>query len=273
MAGGGKNISVVHPLRRTSRVCFGDVVYKPAGECGPRVQQDLQFVIVHSGEAEVQLDGRRLHIPPGCVGLLHPGHTETFYFSRNHRTHHTWCAIHPALLPESLRERALTWPAVQPQSPTFDYLMKAAFAMSRWRSEAARQVLETMSLCLLEEYGRMARAGAEELEGESPWMRARQRIETRFGEADCLEQAARAAGVTPQHLNRLFRKHFNTTPGEWMWQTRVDHGASLLAETGLPIAEVAERCGFKNPFHFSRLVKKYQGQSPRDLRRKAWGMK
>ena len=51
---------------------------------------------------------------------------------------------------------------------------------------------------------------------------------------------------------------------------RVDRGAGLLAATGLTVAEIADRCGFKNPFHFSRLLRKMQGNSPREARKRAW---
>ena len=38
---------------------------------------------------------------------------------------------------------------------------------------------------------------------------------------------------------------------------------------GNTAAEIAYCCGFKNPFHFSRLLKKRTGRSPRDIRRQA----
>ena len=91
-----------------------------------------------------------------------------------------------------------------------------------------------------------------------------------FAEGDCLAAAARAAAVTPQHLIRLFRRHYQFTPGRYLWQTRVERGAGLLAATGLTIAEIADRCGFKNPFHFSRLLRQMQGVSPRQFRQRQW---
>ncbi len=38
----------------------------------------------------------------------------------------------------------------------------------------------------------------------------------------------------------------------------------------MTVAEIAYRCGFKDPFHFSRLVKKLQGLPPREVRRRLW---
>jgi AraC-like DNA-binding protein len=38
----------------------------------------------------------------------------------------------------------------------------------------------------------------------------------------------------------------------------------------LTVAEIADRCGFQSPFHFSRLVNQLHGCSPRAVRSRAW---
>jgi AraC-like DNA-binding protein len=125
-------------------------------------------------------------------------------------------------------------------------------------------------LAALEEYIRMTQSGPDETNRESPCERARRYLEDHFAEEDCLEAAARTAGITPQHLIRLFRQTHQQTPGRYLWQLRVERGAGLLTATGLTVSEIAHQCGFKNPFHFSRLLKKMQGLSPRELRQRAW---
>lgn len=42
---------------RSDDAVIGRVVYKPVGSCGPRVQRDYQFVMLHSGGCELRLDG------------------------------------------------------------------------------------------------------------------------------------------------------------------------------------------------------------------------
>ncbi len=265
-----KNISPMNIRGGGSEVIFGDVWYDAGGECGPRIQQDFQLVIVHLGEAEVMVERQRVVIPPGSVALMLPGKREHFRFSREHRTHHTWCAVSVPFVPPELRRRLLKLPPVQVQSPTFDLLMRAAFNIRAWRREEGRAMLLRLGLTALEEYARLAKTGAEEISRESPCERARHYLEERYAEEDCLHAAAQKAGVTPQHLIRLFRKQYQLTPGRYLWQTRVEQGAGLLTATGLTVSEIADRCGFKNPFHFSRLLKQMQGRSPRELRQQAW---
>ena len=51
---------------------------------------------------------------------------------------------------------------------------------------------------------------------------------------------------------------------------RVALGVDLLANTGLPIAAIAGRCGFTTPHHFSRRVRQATGMPPGALRRARW---
>ena len=265
-----KNISPMKLVCSGSDVVYGDVWYQPGGECGPRVQPDYQLVIVHLGEANVSFDQARCLISPGAVALMLPGRLEHFRFSRRHPTHHSWCAVAPGAVPVALRKRLRGLPAMLPQSQAFEFMMKAAFSIRNWRGKEGGDMLRALGLTLLEEYIRMAKAGADELARESPQARARNYLDEHSAEENCLAGAAGAAGITPQHLIRLFREHYQITPGRYLWQTRVDRGAGLLTATGLTVAEIADRCGFKNPFHFSRLLRQMQGHSPREVRKRAW---
>jgi transcriptional regulator GlxA family with amidase domain len=47
-------------------------------------------------------------------------------------------------------------------------------------------------------------------------------------------------------------------------------GLDLLTHTGLPVADVAARCGFKSVYHFSRKVRQHTGLPPTQLRRQRW---
>jgi len=173
-------------------------------------------------------------------------------------------------VPAQLRQRLKGLPPALAQSQAFELLMKAAFSIRNWRSKEGGNMLRALGLTLLEEYIRTAKAGADEAGRESPQARARNYLEEHSAEDNCLAGAARAAGITPQHLIRLFREHYHITPGRYLWQMRVERGAGLLTATGLTVAEIADRSGFKNPFHFSRLLRQMQGHSPRAMRRRAW---
>ena len=113
MAGRIKNISLMNTAEASPVVMFGDVWYEPGGEFGPRMQPDYQLVIMHLGEARVSFDDQSCVIPPGSVALMLPGRQEYFRFSRHHPTHHTWCQVHPSIVPAPLRKRLTRLPALR----------------------------------------------------------------------------------------------------------------------------------------------------------------
>jgi AraC-like DNA-binding protein len=90
-----------------------------------------------------------------------------------------------------------------------------------------------------------------------------------ISQADCRDQAeevAKAAGVSSQHLIRLFRKHLNSTPVGYINRTKVLHAIDLLRNTKLSVKEIAYELGFEDPNYFSRLFKREEGMSPGDTR-------
>ena len=56
----------------------------------------------------------------------------------------------------------------------------------------------------------------------------------------------------------------------YLWQRRVATGIDLLANTGLPVGDIAARAGFKSVYHFSRRVKEQTGVPPTQVRRERW---
>lgn len=65
-----------------------------------------------------------------------------------------------------------------------------------------------------------------------------------------------------------FRKLVGRTVSEEIWHERLRHGRTLLAETDLPLADVAERCGFASMAHFCRRFRSETGETPTSFRRR-----
>ena len=76
-----------------------------------------------------------------------------------------------------------------------------------------------------------------------------------------LVEIAEAAGISPFHLHRLFKRRFKETPFQMVSRLQVERAKELLVE-GLPGAEVAERVGFANQSHFVTRFKRATGTTP-----------
>ena len=106
--------------------------------------------------------------------------------------------------------------------------------------------------------------------GDQALARAEQFISKQSGECLSLSDMSVAAGVSRQHLLKLFRNHYGTSPTRYLYERRLGVAADQLMHTGLSIKEIAEKSGFANEFHFSRKFKQAYGESPRSWRSKKW---
>ena len=253
------------------RVVFGDVIYDKGGRCGPRLQTDFQLVVIEEGEARVKVEDGEVRLTKGEVGLFRPGKREHFLFSEKRRTHHTWCAIHPSLADRELQQECAKIPGVVHVSHRLAQLMELGLGLPKMAEREAPGLVEALGLAALREYvfGAQTRAGARE---EPDALR---RLLEWFGlhadESAGLPELARVAGVSPAQLVKLCKRHLGVTPVRALWEARTRQGMRMLRDTGLTVGEVAFRCGFQTPFHFSRWVRTLTGASPRAVRAQAWG--
>lgn len=84
-----------------------------------------------------------------------------------------------------------------------------------------------------------------------------------------LDELAAAAGVSREHLARVYAKHVGMGPVTALRALRLSRAAELLSHTNLGIAEIARIVGFPNEFHFSRSFRRLSGSSPSEFRRDA----
>ena len=82
-----------------------------------------------------------------------------------------------------------------------------------------------------------------------------------------ITDAIKGLGYTPDYVRKCFVKELGKTPLEYLTMLRLQQAGKLLAqESYLSIEEVADSCGFRDSFYFSRQFKKQFGQSPREYR-------
>lgn len=82
---------------------------------------------------------------------------------------------------------------------------------------------------------------------------------------------ARKLNLGSTTLNRLFHNAFGEPPGRVLALLRDEYARHLLEHTDLPVAAVAEKCGFCDRHHFSRRFRKTHGRGPATYRREQRG--
>lgn len=92
---------------------------------------------------------------------------------------------------------------------------------------------------------------------------ARRFIRENFADSDLsLAAVAAHAGVSKNHLSWEFARETGETLTEYIARVRVDEAKRLFSTIRLKVYEVAERVGYQNVEHFSRVFKKVAGMSP-----------
>ena len=82
-----------------------------------------------------------------------------------------------------------------------------------------------------------------------------------------LEELTARSGVKKTLFLQSFRRVTGTTPKQYILGLRLEYARDLLLETDVPVAQVAERCGFSDSFYFSRCFKNHFSTSPRQYRK------
>jgi AraC family transcriptional regulator len=99
------------------------------------------------------------------------------------------------------------------------------------------------------------------------WLtQARDLLHAQFNDPLNLIEIAGTVGVHPTHLARTFKKHYQTTIGEYLRGLRLDWATRQLSQTEASIAEIALSAGFYDQSHFSHLFKQHTGFTPAEFR-------
>jgi AraC family transcriptional regulator len=155
------------------------------------------------------------------------------------------------------------------------------FARGEWTWVAApiRQELylrDDLTPMVVEAYVRILLAAGLRHEGRSGappsfLERARSILDDRFPERFQLGDIAREVQVHPSHLARAFRRHYRTSPGEYVRRLRVDYACRELASRERTLAEIAQSAGFADQSHFTRTFRKLTGTTPARYRAEVLG--
>ncbi|KXG86649.1 helix-turn-helix transcriptional regulator [Agrobacterium bohemicum] len=82
-----------------------------------------------------------------------------------------------------------------------------------------------------------------------------------------LERMADHADISASRLHAVFREKFDETPHVWLSDIRMKKICTLLADTSLPIAQIADAAGFSDQTALTRAMKKAKGVTPAVYRR------
>jgi len=105
--------------------------------------------------------------------------------------------------------------------------------------------------------------------GLAPWQlnRATEILKANLDGQIALFQVARECKLSVSHFVRAFKQTVGEPPYRWLLQQRMDAAKELLLHSGLPMVEIALKCGFADQACFIRGFRKLLGTTPGEWRR------
>jgi AraC-like DNA-binding protein/quercetin dioxygenase-like cupin family protein len=246
---------------------FGKATYLPNGSCGPRVQEVFQLIVLLKGSLRLTADEAVYELNPGDAILQTPGQHEFFRFSSSEKSVHTWAQVWAEKLSREDRRLLRGARGVHPAPSSIHVLIEEGLAVQD--HTGLHRAMGALSRACLLRFAEQVRTPG----GAPPHpalLRAREIAAAQFAELRSANELARRCGISTTQLRALCRREGSESPSRMIWRLKVEHAIQLLRSTGLTVGEIAVDCGYANPFHLSRAVKKHTGQSPRDLRRHEW---
>ncbi len=84
-----------------------------------------------------------------------------------------------------------------------------------------------------------------------------------------LSDLAKQVSMNPNYLSEIFKNQTGVNIKEYIHSQKVEEAKKLLDLYGTPLLEISTRLNFCNQSHFSRVFKKYTGESPKQYREKS----
>jgi len=161
------------------------------------------------------------------------------------------------------------------RDPVFDQIHPLLLEALSTRAAADRLLYDHWLIGLAthvaHRYGGVAPKTRQVRGGLAPWQesRVKELLSATMADAMSLRQVASECQLSPDHLARAFKISTGVTPHQWLQGQRVDRAKSMLATTGLPVADIARACGFSDQSHLCRVFARRTGSSPGVWRRQA----
>jgi AraC family transcriptional regulator len=166
---------------------------------------------------------------------------------------------------------------VQPPMPLGDPVIRALVPLLQAALERPEQAnclfTAYIALALLAHVARthcgIGTAQRVQRGGLAPWQerRAKEILIARLNGEVTLEALAQERGLSRSHFARAFKKTTGLPAHRWLLDRRVERARELLLNSALPIADVADLCGFADQSHFARVFTHALGVSPGEWRR------
>ncbi|MBQ8755130.1 MAG: helix-turn-helix domain-containing protein [Lentisphaeria bacterium] len=234
---------------------------------GTFIHQRMALALVLSGKCVMNIDGVRIPMNPGEMVCILPFQFHTIRLDCPPEEYQTlWITFtekkgdYSSFF--SLKNRLL-----KPDRSDFACIAEIVQGTLKTETPAEKTVLALLKLLL--NFRRKKQSLPESSEPRTLFDRMCDYIRNNFEKEISVKTLADEFSVSTETVRRHFRNaDTGLTPHELLILLRHQLAIELLEQTDLSIAEIAAKCGWSDPFSFSRAFKKRDHLSPLQHRKK-----
>ena len=141
---------------------------------------------------------------------------------------------------------------------TFARLQSDMQSAVRWRIRAASHRFQALLCTAMDQHGSDELVDTRHPAVDQALTIMRQRLRSRLS----LRELAHAVKLDPHYLSRLFSAQVGMAPMACFVDLKMQLATALLAANDDAIATIAEALAYEDPFHFSRVFRRWSGEAP-----------
>lgn len=217
-------------------------------------------------------DGRSLRIPAGCGFVLPAGLARRVRVPRGQTATtvyaHLDCRVHGCIDP---------FAALAGAAPLAHVVAREVARLNRQAASvlagpagvmAAARLLGLGGQLLTLLFDAVTELGRHAPQTPDPrLLRALRFIDDHLADPLSREGLARHCGCSVSRLHTLFKQTLGKAPMDHVVSERLNQARQLLLASDLPVQDIARRCGYRDPFFFSRAFRRSEGCAPSAYRR------
>lgn len=226
---------------------------------------------VRSGSGFLEVNGQTHRIYAGESFIIYPNTYVKYYPTQEDPWEYTWVnfvgmQVKDILSGISFSKKSPVLPKAE-ESPEKIFLdIDRVFKNSQIDIDS--RSLETVGLlCMLFSYYTRHYPTQRNQPEHSSFKKSREIIDQNLNRNDFnVSSLALELGLSRATLFRLFKKHSDKSPIEYINELKISRACRFLTQTDLPIKAIANSLGFNNPLYFSRFFRKNMNVSPTQFR-------
>ncbi|GGH51396.1 hypothetical protein GCM10008014_17100 [Paenibacillus silvae] len=228
---------------------------------------DCWLLVITKTAAQFWVDGELKEYPPHHAVLYAP-HQKIYYRACAEQYVNDWIRLHSdePYITESRLPRGKPFPLDDPEyCHKLFQLLVAEHSFKKDYQEASMDFLlrtlfnKMLESCVLENIGPQ----------HYPLMKLRTAIHNNPGYPWTVAAMAKTMSISPGYLQLIYKKSFGVSCMDDVIHSRIRLAKEYLRHYLYSIAEIADRCGYRNVEHFCRQFKQITGVSPKRFKQQS----